>query len=93
MLTSLMRGGMGVLFAASAPSSPEPGLWAQWGLAGLVISYVMWRDWQRERHMSEDLQKHQAWVRDTLLEALERNTAALERMSLRPGVGSQHEEN
>ena len=81
MITSMMRGTMGLLFAASVPTSPDPGQWAQWGLAGLVISYVMWRDWQRERRMSEDLQKHQTWVRDTLLDALERNTAALERMA------------
>lgn len=80
MTASVMRLGMGVLLIAAVPVGGDPGVWAQWGLAGMV-GYTMWRDWHRERRMSDDLQKHQNWVRDTLLAALERNTVALEKVA------------
>jgi hypothetical protein len=81
MTASAMRLGMGLLLIAAVPVGGDPGVWAQWGLAGMVVGYTMWRDWHRERRMSEDLQKHQSWVRDTLLGALERNTVALEKVA------------
>lgn len=81
MTASAMRCGMGLLLIAAVPVGGDPGVWAQWGLAGMVVGYTMWRDWNRERRLSEDLQTHQAWVRDTLLEALERNTVALEKVA------------
>jgi hypothetical protein len=84
MAETAMRLAMGVLLLAALPAGGDLGVWAQWGLAGLVVGYTMWRDWHRERRMSAELQQHQTWVRDKLLGALERNSVALERMSARP---------
>jgi len=71
---------MGVLLIASVPVGGDPGIWAQWGLAGLVVGYTLWRDQNRERRMSEAIERHQNWVQSTLLGALERNSVALEKM-------------
>lgn len=69
------------LMAASAPvGMDEPALWMQWGLAGVVVAYVLWRDWQRERRLSTAIEGQQRWIRETLLSTLERNAAAMERM-------------
>lgn len=78
------RVGMGLLLAASTPIGGEPGLWAQWGLAGLVVGYTLWRDREREKRMSEAIEDHHQWVRDTMLGALERNSAAIERIGGAP---------
>ena len=70
------------LFAAATPidgSSPE--LWANWGLAGVVVAYVLWRDWQRERRLGTAIESQQKWIRETLVHTLERNAAAMERMA------------
>jgi len=37
-----------LLAAATAPM-PDTTLWAQWGLAGLVVGGVMWQSWRREQ--------------------------------------------
>jgi hypothetical protein len=84
MAETAMKLSMGVLLLAAVPAGGDRGVWAQWGLAGLVVGYTMWRDWHRERRMSAELQQHQTWVRDELLGALERNSVALERMATRP---------
>jgi hypothetical protein len=69
------------LFAAATPlTSDDPALWAHWGLAGLVVGYVMWRDWQREKRLGAAIERQQAWIRETLVAALERNAGAMERM-------------
>ena len=75
-----MKAGMGSLLAISVPVGGNGEAWAQWGLAGLVVGYVLWRDWLREKRMSEAIERDHTWVRETLLSALERNTAALHRM-------------
>ena len=72
---------MGALLIAATPVGGDPSAWAQWGLAGLVVGYTLWRDTQRERRMSQALEKHQAWVQSTLLNAMERNTIAMERLT------------
>lgn len=87
MLEMTAKAGMGLLLAAAAPIGGDSTLWAQWGLAGLVVGYTLWRDHHRERRMSESIDKDHKWVRETLVDALERNTAALEKM-----VGSSKEE-
>jgi hypothetical protein len=70
------------LFAAATPiDATEPSLWAQWGLAGVVVAYVLWRDWQREKRMGAAIDHQQKWIRETLVGALERNAAAMERMA------------
>ena len=89
MAETTIRMGTGVLLLAVVLFGVDPAMWTQWGLAGLVVGYNMWRDSYRQRRMSEELQRHQTWVRNTLLEALERNTAALERMAARPMQGQK----
>jgi hypothetical protein len=71
---------MGTLLAITAPLDGDGAVWAQWGLAGVVVAYVLWRDWHREKRMSEAIERDHTWVRETLLGALERNTAALQKM-------------
>jgi len=78
---SLIKGSMGLLLIATTPLGGDPSAWAQWGLAGLVVSYTLWRDHLRERRMAQALDKHQAWVQATLLNALERNTVAIQRLT------------
>ena len=78
MIDTLLRGGMVVSLAAAAPVGTGFSLWAQWGLAGLVVSFVLWDNTQRERRMNRAIQENNAWVRDTLLAALSKNTRALE---------------
>ena len=80
-METLSKIGMGALLVAAVPMGDEPGLWANWGLAGLVVGYTLWRDSLRERRMAEAIERHQAWVQTTLLSALERNTVALEKMT------------
>ena len=77
--------GMAGLLVAAFPG--ENGIaetWAQWGLAGLVVGFVLVRDWQREKAMVATAEKRQAealaeheWIRNTLMGALERNTQAM----------------
>lgn len=81
MTETVLKTGMGVLLLASVPVGGDPGIWAQWGLAGMVVGYTLWRDSIRERRMAEALERHQNWTQATLLSALERNTAALEKMA------------
>jgi len=77
MVDLAMKTGMGALLAISVPVGGDSAMWAQWGLAGLVVGYVLWRDWLREKRMSEAIERDHKWVRETLLGALEKSTAAL----------------
>ena len=81
MIETLTKASMGALLIAAIPATDDPGLWANWGLAGIVVGYTLYRDWHRERRMSEALEKHQAWVQDTLVGALQRSTVAVEKLS------------
>jgi hypothetical protein len=73
---------MATLLVAALPTQEaDPSLWAQWGLAGVVVAYVLWRDAQREQRMAEAIDRQHFWVRNTLVHALERNAAAMERMT------------
>jgi sensor domain CHASE-containing protein len=83
MMETIAKTGMGVLLAASVPLGGDSTLWAQWGLAGVVVGFTLWRDHSRERRMSSAIEKDHKWVRETLVNALERNTAALEKMTAR----------
>ncbi|MBA3709599.1 MAG: hypothetical protein H0W83_12365 [Planctomycetes bacterium] len=81
MIETLAKTAMLGLLAASVPmDAPEPALWAQWGLAGVVVAYVLWRDHQRERRMGAAIEAQQTWIRETLVKTLERNATAMERM-------------
>ncbi len=82
MIETVAKMSMVGLFAAATPiDATEPSLWAQWGLAGVVIAYVLWRDWQREKRMGAAIDSQQKWIRETLVGALERNAKAMERMA------------
>lgn len=81
MIDHLAKVSMGALFVAAVPvDEPSLGLWAQWGLAGVVVAYVLWRDSQREGRMGKAIDLQERWVRETLVRVLERNAAAMERM-------------
>jgi hypothetical protein len=84
MFETFVKFSMAGLLLATVPVGGDISAWSQWGLAGLVVGYTVIRDWYRERRMSEAIEKHNDWVRSTLLQALERNTLALEKMSNRP---------
>ena len=74
--------GMIALLAAAFPGATlDPSVWAQWGLAGLVVSYTLYRDHNREKRMSTAIETDHRWVRETLVDALEQNTKALQRMA------------
>jgi hypothetical protein len=82
VIETLAKSTMLLLFAGSAPiDAPDSSLWFQWGLAGVVIAYVLWRDHQRERRMAAAIDAQQKWIRETLVHALERNAQALERVA------------
>lgn len=82
MIETIAKLGMLGLFAAAAPlDAAEPSLWANWGLAGVVVGFVLWNDWQRERRLSSAIEAQQKWIRERLVEALERNAQASERMT------------
>ncbi len=86
----VMKTGMGALLAVSVPVGGDSAMWCQWGLAGLVVSYVLWRDWLREKRMSEAIERDHKWVRETLLDALEKNTRALEQMTAGASRGKEN---
>ena len=81
MLDSALKLTMALMLVAIVPVDGDTSAWAQWGLAGLVVGYTLWRDWRREQRMSESLERHYAWLRDELLVALNRNFQAIERMA------------
>lgn len=65
---------------ATAPTSISE-MWVQWGLAGVVVAYTLTRDWQREKRMTEAIERHQQWVQSTLLAALDRSSIAIEKIT------------
>ena len=69
---------MVTLLGASTPvGTPTPDVWLQWGLAGVVVAFTLWRDHHREKRMAAAIERQEAWVRTTLLVAVEKNTTAL----------------
>jgi hypothetical protein len=81
MIETMAKMSMGLLLAASVPVGADTEVWAQWGLAGLVVAYVLWRDANRERRMSVAIEHQQRWLRETLVATLDRNAKAMERMA------------
>ena len=81
MIETIAKTSMLGLFAAATPvEASDVSLWANWGLAGVVVGYALYRDWQRERRLSAAIESQQKWIRETLVGALERNATAMERM-------------
>ena len=93
MIETISKLTMVALFAVATPiDTAEPSLWANWGLAGVVVAYVLWRDWQREQRLAHAIEAQQRWIRETLMDTLARNAAALERVAraMEHGEGSSH---
>ncbi len=81
MIETLVKSTMVLLFAGATPiAATDPSIWCQWGLAGIVVAYVLWHDQRRERRMATAIESQQKWIRETLVQTLERNAAAMERM-------------
>ncbi len=83
MSNCLPKLSLGILLAVAVPLNGSSAQWAQWGLAGIVVSYTLWRDWHREKRMSQIIEQDHQWIRDTMLGVLERNAAALRKISTR----------
>jgi len=62
---------------------------ANWGLAGAIVAYVFWRDWQREKSMRDITTASDRFIREALLSALDKNTTALEELKGRPCLLTQ----
>jgi len=81
MISTILRLSMITTLAAATPATAgtfEP--WAQWGLAGLVVAFVLWDNAQRERRMNRIMQENSTWVKETLLGALAKNTQVMEQV-------------
>jgi len=79
------------LMAAAMPGDASASIWAQWGLAGVVVAYTLWRDADREKRLGSALdaqalrldevqRKHAEFIQGVLMDALERNTAAIQQL-------------
>jgi hypothetical protein len=91
MIDAIAKVSMGILFVAATPvDAAVPELWAQWGLAGVVVGYVLWRDWQREKRMGAAIDLQQKWIRETLVETLAHNAAVMERVVAALEVSDEH---
>jgi len=65
------------VLAATTPTEGDVSAWSQWGLAGLVVAFTLWRDDRRERRMAAAMERQQVWIRDTLTSTIQHNTVAL----------------
>lgn len=82
MFDAISKLSMGLFFIAAAPlDASTSDIWLQWGLAGVVIAYTLARDWQREKRMYEELNRHHLWAQSTLMAALDRSSIAIEKIT------------
>lgn len=56
-------------------------VFVQWGLAGVVIAYVLYRDHQRETSMRAQSEEEQRWIKETLITAINQSTTAINRVN------------
>lgn len=54
-----------------ATGTPALDVWAQWGLAGIVIAFTMYRDAKREARLSAALERNETFVREKLSSLVE----------------------
>lgn len=75
----LLASGVAILNAASSavPSSFNFGQLTQWGLAGAIIVFTLWRDWQREGIMTRRNQELEDYIRNKMAPVIEANNQAL----------------
>ena len=91
-MTIILKLSMLTLLLASVPMDANAlSPWAQWGLAGLVVGFTLYRDWEREKRMSKEnmelgakIDDARRWQNETLVVALKDNTAALQELKNRP---------
>ena len=58
--------------------------WKQWGIAGAVIAYVFWRDWDREKRHGQAMKEQQAFINGKLVALIEANNTAINELKSRP---------
>ena len=67
------------LVSALAVDYPMPSVseeWGKWGLAGMVVAYTLWRDWEREKRMAATILAHDMWVKEQMITAIRDTTTA-----------------
>ncbi|NRA38415.1 MAG: hypothetical protein HRU15_09765 [Planctomycetes bacterium] len=70
-----------LVLGATTPIGEDMTVWGQWGLAGAVVAYTLYRDFHREKRLARSLETQQRWLRDTLMTALNKNSDALNRVA------------
>jgi hypothetical protein len=69
---------MGWMLAEALPTAGVMSeTWAQWGLAGIVVAFVLWRDREREKEMREQQKQQSEFVQTVLVTTLKENTEKL----------------
>ena len=93
MTGTIFKVAMAAGLVATLPTGGTTELWAQWGLAGLVVAFVLWSNHIREKRMTAMIETNSRWIRETLLGALDKNTTALDKAAkaLERGVGDRRE--
>lgn len=64
-------------------------IWAEYGLAGLVVGFTLWRDVRREIRQAKENRLQQQWIQETLVGVINRNTEAQERCAQYHGLRSK----
>lgn len=72
MITTMKLSMLALLLAALPPEDGTATLWAQWGLAGVVVGFVLVRDHQREKRMAAALEARDAFIREQFAGNLKR---------------------
>jgi len=83
---------VGAVMLAALPTGDDLSIWMQWGLAGVVVAYTLYMSWLREVRMSKELERQQEWTRTTLVQAIERNNAVLEKLLRRLSEKGERDE-
>ena len=78
---ALPKMAMIVVLGVTTPIGGELSVWSQWGLAGAVVAYTLYRDFHREKRLAQSLEQQQQWLRNTLITALNKNSDALNRVT------------
>lgn len=91
MLATLWKIGLVATWLASVPVGGPTSDWTQFGLAGAVVAFVLWRDYRREDRFQSVIaawearvDKLQLWIQAKLMTALSANTRALEQIESCP---------
>lgn len=65
ILIGMMGAGLGATAPYVGPSKPLD-IWFQWGLAGIVVGFTIWRDMKREARLSSALEENEKFIREKL---------------------------